>query len=161
MLPESARLTRTARQECLRHAQTVFPDEELLVEALEPRQRWKAALLRHVFIQPMVIWRQVGHFDVLLDPGTGRPVGFENPQAWSECAWAPLSADQLLAMAQRTGLVGKDMVVAEVRQGERGCGEVVLAPRRPSGARQLLMRVNPARRQVISLKPIDEAEGPS
>jgi len=146
-LPESARLQRIAREECLSHAQAVFPDEELLVEVREPRERWKPALLRHVFTQPMVIWRQAGHFDVLLDPATGRPVGFENSLAWDECAWAPLPRDHLLA-------------VAEVRQGERGCAEVILVERRPGGeSRRLLMRVNPARRKVISLRPLEEGGG--
>ena len=159
-MPESARLQRIAREECLSHAQAVFPDEELLVEVREPRERWRAALLRRVFTQPMVIWRQAGHFDVLLDPATGRPVGFENSLAWDECAWAPLPRDHLLAMAHRTGLVAKGVAIAEVRQGERGCAEVILVERRPGReSRRLLMRVNPARRKVISLRPLEEGGG--
>jgi hypothetical protein len=157
-MPEPSTLQHKARDECLRRAQDAFPDHELDVELLDSARSWHPFLLRHVFRQPMVVWRRSSHFDVLVDPATGEPVGLENPDGWRDCRWVPMAEADVLAMAARTALVDDQaMAVASLEQGPRGCAEAVLRPRREGAdARPLRVRINPARRVLISIEPIGQ-----
>jgi len=157
-MPDTQALRQKVKDDCLRRAQALFPDDKLVAELAEPQSRWHPFLLRHVFAQSVVLWRRAGHFDVLVDPATGEPVGFENPDGWRECRWIPLAETDVLAMAARTAFVdGQAMAVASLEQGPRGCAEAVLQPRRDGqGVRPLRVRINPARRVLISIEPIGQ-----
>jgi hypothetical protein len=126
---------------------------EYVIEALEPEHRWDPIALAHVFDQPMIVWRALSGFEVLLDD-RDRPVGFVDEDKWSRCAWAELPRDEAAALARATGFVPAELPLASAARGEKDCLELVFAAR---GRGAVRVRVNPSRAAVISVEPVPEA----
>jgi hypothetical protein len=138
---------------CRKHVEATL-EGEYAVEPQEATLEWDPIALAHVFDQPLIVWRALAAFEVLLD-GHGRPVGFVDEDKWLRCAWAELPRDEAVALARATGFVPEELPFASMGRGEKDCLELVFAaPGRGGGAR---VRVNPARKAVISVEPIPEA----
>ena len=141
-----------ARKDCLEHVRQVLRGE-MDVELGASEISWSLTDLRHVFDQPMVIWRLAGGFEIVLDE-TNRAVGFVDPDKWQDCQWQPLAEADIRQLVDATGMVGKGYSVEDVHRGDRECLEATLAEGGPQKvARRFTVRVNPARRAIISLEP--------
>lgn len=147
------KLQEIAHDECLTHAADVLTGD-LLVELGEPDLEWDPIELRHVFDQPMVIWRGLEDYEVILDDDD-RPVGFMDPTAAADCAWDSLSAEDALAIVTSSGWVsGALELVGGIRRGAGDSADFVIRDLvRPAEAERLLVRINPAKRTVISILP--------
>jgi hypothetical protein len=139
---------------CRAHVEKVLEGEYHL-EPVESELEWSPTALRTQFEQQLVVWRACATFEVLLDEAD-RPVGFVDGDRWTGCAWAELPAGAAEALARGTGLVPEGLALAGEARGEKDCLELVFqdARRRP----RLRARVNPARRAVISVEPLEEAQ---
>jgi hypothetical protein len=146
------RLRDIALEACQEHVGATL-EGEYFVEALEPNLAWDAVLLRHVFDQPMVVWRALAGFEVLLDD-RDRPVGFVDEDKWLPCAWTELPSDEAVALARATGFVPAELPLASAARGESDCLELLFAAAGKPGA--VRARLNPARKAVISVVPEPE-----
>lgn len=154
-------LQQKAREECLQRAHAEFPGD-LMVTINTTEREWDSIFLREMFHQTMVVWRKTSQFEVLLDPETNRPVGFEDHAAWHGCETAPLTAEEIMEMASRTGLADPHMKLASFQSGSKGCIEALLKPTRQSRVRRSLrVQINAKRRLVISIWPESQNRGPS
>jgi hypothetical protein len=127
---------------------------EYLVEPQEPSLEWDGISLAHVFDQPMVVWRALTGFEVIVDD-RDRPVGFVDEDKWLRCSWAELPREQAVTLARATGFVAPELPLASAARGEKECLELVFAAKgKPGGTR---VRLNPARAAVISVEPLPEA----
>ncbi len=148
-----ARLRDLAVEACRKRVEETL-EGEYAVEPLEHVLEWDPIGLAHVFDQPMVVWRGLAGFEVLLDD-RDRPVGFVDEDKWLRCAWAELTQAEALALARATGFVGDELPLASAGRGEKDCLELVFgAPGKPGRVR---VRINPARKAVISAEPLPEA----
>lgn len=116
---------------------------------------WDPVELRYVADQTVVLWRRYGEFEVVLDEDS-RVVGYVDHDKWEKCRWVPLSEDESLAIARTSGLLRPGLKLAGAGQGERGCLELRLEASRQDPAPGLVVRINPARRAVISVLPAEE-----
>jgi hypothetical protein len=121
---------------------------ETLPHALE----WNPVELRHQFEQPLVLWRVYDTFEVLLDE-QNRPVGFVDGDKWRSCLWKELAVGVGEALARATGLVPPHFALSGQRRGEKDCLELIFVDGKLPGG--LLVRINPARRAVISVGPLE------
>ena len=141
-----------ARAECLKRAQEHFK-EPLLVEMGESRLEWDSIDLRHVFTQPMTIYRKRGTYEVFLD-NADKPVGFIDPGKWEGCAWEPVSDNNARKLIEETGLITWPFAVVGSQRGERDCLELQAQKILPDETtRGYQVRINPAKRTVISIVP--------
>ena len=125
-----------------------LPDAEAL--------SWEPIELRYVVDRSVVLWRRYGQFEVVLD-ADDRVVGYVDPDKWEKCRWEPLTEGEALSIARATGLVGPGLQVVSSQQGEKGCLELRLEAPKADAAPGLQVRINPARRAVISILPAEEA----
>ncbi len=138
---------------CAEHVEAMLEGTYHL-ETLPHELEWSPVELRHHFEQPIVVWRIYDTFEVLLDE-QDRPVGFVDGDKWRSCAWKELPADVAEALARGTGFVPARLAVTATHRGDKDCLELVFAEGTlPS---RLLVRINPARKVVISVEPV---EGP-
>lgn len=152
---EFTSLRQRAHDDCLRHAQATFTGE-LMVELGESDQIWNPVELRHVFYQPMIIWKKYGDFEVILDE-MNQPVGYVDHEKWHDCQWQALSRAEVLDIIFQTGMVHEDIVVEEEQPGERGCLEVLFKEMRGHlGLKRFRIQINPLRRVLISILPVSE-----
>lgn len=151
-LLQRAELERRCVDACRKRVEATL-EGEYHVEPKAPALEWDPIALAHVFDQPMVVWRALSAFEVLVDD-RGRPVGFVDEDKWLRCSWAELPQDEAVALARATGLVPPDLSLASAARGEKDCLELVFAAARgPGGAR---VRLNPSRAAVISVEPLPE-----
>src|SRR5512135_2265271 len=136
---------------CRKHVEATLEGEYHL-EPLAPTLEWNPVELRHQFEQPLVVWRAYGTWEVLLDEHD-RPVGFVDGDKWGGCAWKALAPGQAEALARATGLVPPGLALAGEARGEKDCLELTFADGK--GVPRLRARVNPARRAVISVEPLE------
>lgn len=147
-------LERRSVEACRKHVEMTL-EGEYIVEPLEADLEWDPVSLAHVFDQPMVVWRALAGFEVLLD-GRDRPVGFVDDDKWLRCEWKELPREEAVALARATGFVPAELPLASAARGEKDCLELVfVAPRGAAGVRA---RLNPARRAVISVEPLAGAK---
>jgi hypothetical protein len=148
-LLDRADLERRSADACRKHVEATL-EGEYVVDALEPDLEWDPIALAHVFDQPMVVWRALAGFEVLLD-AHDRPVGFVDEDKWLRCAWSELPQGEAVALARATGFVPPEVPLASIARGERECLELLFAaPGKPGAVRA---RLNPARQAVISVVP--------
>jgi hypothetical protein len=151
-LLDRADLARRCVEGCRKHVEGTL-EGEYVVEPLEPTLDWDPISLAHVFDQPMVIWRALSGFEVLLDE-RDRPVGFLDEDKWIRCAWTEIPREEAVALARATGFVPEELPLASSARGEKDCLELVFAAKgRPGGVRA---RLNPARAAVISVELLPE-----
>jgi len=152
-LLDRADLERRAVQACREHVEATL-EGEYVVDPLDASLEWDPIALAHVFDQPMVVWRALAGFEVLLDD-RDRPVGFVDGDKWLRCAWSELPEAEAVDLARATGLVPPELRLASSARGEKDCLELVFSeePGRPGGVR---VRVNPIRKAVISVEPMPE-----
>jgi hypothetical protein len=123
------------------------------LDALPNELEWSPVELRHHFEQPLVVWRAYDTFEVLLD-AQDRAVGFVDGDKWGSCAWRELPPGVAEGLARATGLVPAGFTLGALRRGEKDCLELVFEEgKRPD---KLLVRINSARRVVISVEPLRE-----
>lgn len=151
-LLEAAKLERRSMDACRKHVEAVL-EGDYAVECVEPTLEWDPIGLAHVFDQPMVVWRGLAGFEVLLDE-RDRPVGFVDEDKWSHCTWAELPREAAVALARATGFVSADLPLASAVRGDKDCLELIFGAPGKGGAR---VRVNPSRAAVISVEPLQEA----
>lgn len=148
-----ARLRDLAVEACRKHVEKTL-EGAYAVEPLEHALEWDPIALTHVFDQPMVVWRGLAGFEVLLD-AHDHPVGFVDEDKWLRCAWAELAEAEAEALARATGFVGSELPLASAGRGEMDCLELVFGALGKPG--RVRVRVNPARKAVISAEPLPEA----
>lgn len=153
-LLDGADLARRCVDACRKHVEATL-EGEYVVEPQEPFLEWDPIALAHVFDQPMIVWRAVAGFEVLLD-ARDRPVGFVDEDKWLRCAWQDLPEEEALGLARATGFVPPEARLLSAGRGEKDCLELVFAEK-PAGPRRVRVRINPARKAVISAEPIPEA----
>lgn len=136
---------------CAEHVEAMLEGTYDL-EALPHELEWSPVELRHHFEQPVVVWRKYDTFEVLLDE-QNRAVGFVDADKWRSCAWKELPAGSAEALARATGLVPARVAVTATRRGEKDCLELFFAEEKVPGG--LLVRINPARKVVISVEPVE------
>ncbi|MBN1208025.1 MAG: hypothetical protein JXB05_24385 [Myxococcaceae bacterium] len=153
-------LQKKAIADCLAFAQQHLSGD-YLAEPIElpPEQAlvWDPVELRYAVDRSMVLWRRYGQFEVVLD-ADNRVVGYVDHDKWERCRWEPLTDAEALAIARASALLRPGLKLVESRQGEKGCLELRLEPPGEEPSLGLLVRINPARRAVISLLP---AEAPA
>ena len=146
-------LGRQAHRDCHERARQEYGDA--VVTAGEPTTDWRASLLRHVFLQPLTVWRPAGEFEVILDHAN-RPVGFVDHAAWEGCEGGTVSGARLLGLVAEAGLGHPMLTVAERRTGPQGCLEAVLRPKFAGRWPTLRVRVNARRGSLIAVEPMSE-----
>ncbi len=130
---------------------------EYLVEPLEADLEWDPVSHRHVYDQPMVVWRAYGAFEVILD-AQDRPVGFLDEDKWLRCAWRDLPEAEAVALARASQMVPANLALVGRSRGEKDCLELVFGEK--EGSRDgVRVRINPVRKAVISVVPFAE-DGP-
>jgi hypothetical protein len=133
---------------CIKHIETQL-EGEYLIEPLDADLEWDPISLRHVYDQPMVIWRAFGAFEVILD-AHNQPVGFVDEDKWLSCSWHDLPPARVEALARATGLVLPIMKLSKSLRGEKDCLEVVFED---ETAEIIRVQINPSREAVISVRP--------
>jgi hypothetical protein len=149
------KLRKQAVDDCLAHVQKELEGQfhvEPIPEPPEECLSWDPALLRYAFDVGMDIGWRYGQFEVVLD-AEDRVVGFVDHDKWLDCRWEPLTDEEALRIARSSGLLRQSVRKAESRQGEKGCLEMVLEVLGGKQPERMLVRINPARRAVISLLP--------
>lgn len=121
------------------------------LEPLPHQLEWSPVELRHQFEQPLVVWRAYDTFEVLLD-AQDQAVGFVDGDKWRSCAWRELPLGVAEALARATGLVPAGFALLNQLRGEKDCLELIFAEGKLPD--RLLVRINPARRVVISVEPV-------
>jgi hypothetical protein len=116
---------------------------------------WDPVELRYVVDQTAVLYRRYSQFEVVLD-ADDRMVGYVDHDKWEQCRWEPLSDGEALTLARASGLLRPGLRLAESRRGEGDCLELLLAEPGRNAAPGLVVRINPARRAVISVLPAGE-----
>lgn len=157
---ELDKLKGKAVAECLAHVEQHLEGTYWIDPIPEPADEsvsWDASLLRYVYDIAMVVWRRYGHFEVVLD-ADDRIVGYEDHDKWLECRWEPLTDEEALAIARASGLVRSAIRQVKSTRGERDCLELMLELAAPEGAERLQVRINPARRAIISILPVPVEE---
>jgi hypothetical protein len=114
---------------------------------------WDPVELRYVADRSLVLWRRYGQFEVVLD-AEDRVVGYVDHDKWEKCRWEPLTDEEALSIARTSGLLRPGLRLVESRQGEKGSLELRLEGAAPSAG--LRVCINPARRAVISILPLEE-----
>jgi hypothetical protein len=147
-LLDPAALQAKAIELCRKHTESQL-EGEYLVEPLEGDLEWDPVSLRHLYDQPMVIWRAFGAFEVILDERQ-QPLGFVDEDKWLSCAWRDLPPARAEALARATGLVPAGMKLTESARGEKDCLELLFEGGTTEAIR---VRVNPSREAVISVQP--------
>lgn len=144
-----------AQESCLEHARREISGE-LLVELLDSDLEWDPIILRHIFDQPMVVWRRFGEFEIVTDE-EGCPVGFLDSSHKVDCKWMQLSRDEALLLAMQTGwLSSATEAVSEIKQVAGGAGRLeVRDTLRPVGEDRFKITLNPVTKKVISILPSD------
>ena len=152
---EEDELIQKAHDDCLAHAQEVISGD-LEIDLEEADLEWDPIQLRHVFDQPMVVWRRFGEFEVVLDD-EDRPVGFIDAGGWKDCEWAPVAQDQALTLAGSSGWLSTALEpVRELTRGENGSAILeVIDLARPANRQRFTVEINPARMAIISILPQD------
>lgn len=150
---DAGSLSEQAHDDCLAHVEATI-EGDLLIELKESELEWSPIQLRHLFSQPMVVWRRVSRFEVILDDRS-QPVGFVDEGSWKGCNWTAIGADQAIALLRRTGWTsGEIEALDEVVEGPGGCVELRVRDRgRSAGEQELRARINAATMKVISLVP--------
>jgi hypothetical protein len=117
---------------------------------------WDPIELRYVVDQTAVLWRRYGQFEVVLDE-EDRVVGYVDHDKWQKCRWEPLTDGEALTIARTSGLLRPGLKLVESGKGEGDCLELRLEEPGKKAAPGLVVRINPARRAVISVLPAEEA----
>jgi hypothetical protein len=138
---------------CAKHVEATLEGTYHL-ETLPHELEWSPVELRHHFEQPLVIWRSYDTFEVVLDE-ENQAVGFVDGDKWRSCAWQELPVATAEALARATGLVPARFALTNQQRGEKDCLELVFSEDRLLG--RLRVRINPARRVVISVEPVEES----
>jgi hypothetical protein len=149
------KLRKQAADDCLAHVQKELEGQfhvEPIPEPPEECLSWDPVHLRYAFDVGMEIGWRYGQFEVVLDT-EDRVVGYVDHDKWLDCRWEPLTGEEALRIARATGLLRQSLRVAESREGEKGCLELVLEVLGGREAERVFVRINPARRAVISLLP--------
>ncbi len=116
---------------------------------------WDPVELRYIVDQTAVLYRRYGQFEVVLDEDD-RVAGYVDHDKWQQCRWEPLSDGEALTIARTSGLLRPGLRLVESRRGEGDCLELRLEEPGRNAAPGLVVRINPARRAVISVLPADE-----
>ncbi|WP_224363351.1 hypothetical protein [Hyalangium versicolor] len=116
---------------------------------------WDPVELRYVADRSLVLWRRYGQFEVVLD-AEDRVVGYVDHDKWEKCRWEPLTKEEALAIARNSGLLRPGLELVESREGEKGSLELLLAVPREEPSQGLRVCINPARRAVISVLPVED-----
>jgi hypothetical protein len=152
-LLDRAELERRSVDACRKHVEATL-EGEYAVDPLEHALEWDPIALAHVFDQPLVVWRALSAFEVLVD-GEDRPVGFVDEDKWLRCAWEELPRDEAVGLARATGFVPPEARLLSSGRGEKDCLELVFAER-PGARAAVRVRINAPRRAVISVEPLAE-----
>lgn len=150
-------LQKKATEACLAFVQEHLNGEFLAEPIPAPEDAaltWDPVELRYVADRSLVLWRRYGQFEVVLD-AEDRVVGYVDHDKWEKCRWEPLTDAEALAIARTSGLLRPGLELVESRQGEKGSLELRLEGQEP--AEGLRVSINPARRAVISVLPVEEA----
>ena len=143
-------LMQRAIEECRRHVESAL-EGEFLVEPVASHESWDRIALRRRAKIDMVIWRAFAEVEVLLDE-EDRPVGYVDPEKWTDCAWEPVSTADAERWVRDTGLVPTGMRLDSAARGEKDCLELVFRSDE-QGIRSVRARVNPRRKAIISVVP--------
>jgi hypothetical protein len=157
---ELDKLKGKAVAECLAHVEQHLEGMYWIEPIPEPADEsvsWDASLLRYVYDIAMVVWRRYGQFEVVLD-ADDKIVGYVDHDKWLECRWEPLADEEALAIARASGLVRSGIRKVKSTRGERDCLELMLELVAPHEAERLQVRINPARRAIISILPVPAEE---
>jgi hypothetical protein len=153
-------LQKKALADCLafaeQHLSGEFHAEPVPVPAAEALS-WDPVELRYVVDQTVVLWRRYGQFEVVLDE-EDRVVGYVDHDKWQKCRWEPLTDGEALTIARTSGLLRPGLRLVESRKGEGDCLELRLEEPGRNAPPGLVVRINPARRVVISVLPPEAAE---
>jgi len=136
---------------CAAHVEAMLEGAYHL-ETLPHELEWSPVELRHHFEQPLVVWRIYDTFEVLLDE-KDRAVGFVDGDKWRSCAWKELPGSVAEALARATGLIPARFALTATQRGGKDCLELTFAEGKLPG--RLLVRINPARKVVISVEPVE------
>jgi hypothetical protein len=151
-------LQKKALADCLAFAEQQlsgdFHAEPIPVPA-EEALAWDPVELRYTVDAPVVLWRRYGQFEVVLD-ADDRVVGYVDHDKWQKCRWEPLTDGEALALVRESGLLRPALRLVESRRGEGDCLELRLEEPGKNPGPALLVRINPARRAVISILPVEE-----
>jgi hypothetical protein len=128
---------------------------EPIPQADDAALKWDPVELRYVADRSLVLWRRYSEFEVVLD-ADDRVVGYVDHDKWEKCGWEPLTNEEALSIARTSGLLRPGLELVEARQGEKGSLELRLAAPREAPSQGLRVRINPARRAVISVLPAEE-----
>jgi hypothetical protein len=149
-------LQKKAIEDCLAFAQEHLNGDfraEPIPVADDAALTWDPVELRYVADRSLVLWRRYGQFEVVLD-ADDRVVGYVDHDKWEKCRWEPLTDEEALSVARTSGLLRPGLKLVESRQGEKGSLELLLEGTEPSVG--LRVCINPARRAVISILPLEE-----
>jgi hypothetical protein len=151
-------LQKKAVADCLAFAEQQLSGEyraEPIPVPPEEALSWDPVELRYVVDQSVVLHRRYSQFEVVLD-ADDRVVGYVDHDKWEKCRWEPLTDGEALSIARTSGLLRPGLRLTGSRRGEGDCLELILAEPGRNAAPGLVVRINPARRAVISVLPADE-----
>lgn len=132
-------------------------DADLFASVEEAELEWDPIIRRHVFTQPLVVWRNFDEIEFEVSP-EGRIVRFRDRNRFEEAQFQELAPEDVLRISATTGLVGP---YAEIVDSYRGDGEMLvvsLAQGEPGRPERIIVTINPTTRQVAALE-VPEPEG--
>jgi hypothetical protein len=150
------KLQKQAVTDCLEHVKEHLEGEfhvEPIPEPPEECLSWESSLLRYVYDVGLEVWWRCGQFEVVLD-AQDQVVGYVDHDKWLECRWEPLTDEEALRIARSSGLLRQGLRKLDARQGEKGCLELLVEVLQGQKAEQVQVRINPARKAVISILPV-------
>jgi len=129
-------------------------DADLAGTFEEADLEWDPMIRRHVFAQPLVVWRSFDEIEIEVS-AEGRIRRFRDLARFADAQFQELVPEEVVRIAMTTGLVG---AYAELADAYRGDGEMLVATllqREPGFAPKIVVTINPTTRQVAALEVPD------
>ncbi len=145
--------SKKANQDCV-ELTAKFYNGSFHIEMVDQEMEWDPDLKRLISDHQMIVWKKSGNFKVILNK-LDQPVGFIDPEKWNECTWESMQFAEIMFLIRNESLeIHKALEISETRRGKNGCLEVVLFDKRNKSDR-FIAEINPARKQIISIVPLD------